>query len=41
MNEFFNWHDTGILLSHNWVWLLIALAIGCWVGFRYNSWLPR
>lgn len=34
MNEFFNWHNTSILFQHNWVWLLLALAIGVWVGWR-------
>jgi len=41
MNEFLNWNDTGIIIQHNWYWLLLAFVIGCWVGFRYNSWVPR
>ncbi len=37
MNEIFNWHDSWILVQHNWFWLLVAFAIGAWVGFTYNS----
>ena len=33
MNDFFNWHDTWILVEHNWYWMLLALLIGCWVGW--------
>lgn len=33
MNEFFNWNGSWILVEHNWIWLLLALAIGCWVGW--------
>ncbi|MFO1034849.1 MAG: hypothetical protein U1E15_12530 [Hyphomicrobiales bacterium] len=33
MNEFFNWHDFGIVLSSNWIWLLLAAAIGIWRGW--------
>jgi hypothetical protein len=28
MNEFFNWHDTLIVASHNWYWLLFAFICG-------------
>jgi hypothetical protein len=41
MNELFNWNDTSIVLQHNWIWLLIAFAIGTWVGFQYNRWQMR
>ncbi|WP_281432900.1 hypothetical protein [Aestuariivirga litoralis] len=34
MNEFFNWNNSQILIQHNWYWLLLALAVGCIVGFR-------
>jgi hypothetical protein len=29
MNEFFNWNDTWIVIQHNWFWLLVAFAAGC------------
>ncbi len=34
MQDFFNWHDTWILLETHWVWMLAALAIGIYVGWR-------
>jgi hypothetical protein len=34
MNEFFNWNDSWIIVQHNWVWMLVAAAIGVWVGWR-------
>ncbi len=34
MNEFFNWHDTLLVASHNVWWLLVAAAIGFWIGWR-------
>jgi hypothetical protein len=33
MEEFFNFKDSWILVGHNWIWLLIALALGIWVGW--------
>ena len=33
MNEFFNFHDIGILIQFNWIWLAVAFLIGAWVGF--------
>jgi hypothetical protein len=33
MNEFLNFHDTWILFQHNYVWLILALLIGAYVGF--------
>jgi uncharacterized membrane-anchored protein YhcB (DUF1043 family) len=41
MNDFFNWNDSSILLTHNWVWLVIAFVIGVIVGYRYNTLQPR
>jgi hypothetical protein len=32
MNEFFNWNDTLIVFQHNWFWMLVAAAIGVWIG---------
>ncbi len=37
MNEFMNFKDMWILAQHHWLWMLLALAIGGWVGFRYNT----
>ncbi len=33
MNEFFNWGGTFILFQHNWLWFILALLIGAWVGW--------
>lgn len=33
MNEFFNFHNSWILVQHNWVYLVFALALGAYVGF--------
>ena len=37
MNEFFNWHDVSILWHHNWLWFLLAFALGVWVGWRSSE----
>ena len=37
MNEPFNFHDSWYLVQTNWVWLLVALALGIWVGWRSNA----
>ncbi len=34
MNEFFNFNDGWYVVQHNWLWLLVALALGIWVGWR-------
>ncbi len=36
MNEFLNFHDSWILVQHNWVWLAAAFLIGTYVGFTFN-----
>lgn len=33
MSEFFNWHDTWILVETHWIWMLIAAAVGIYVGW--------
>ena len=33
MGDFFNWHDTWILVEAHWIWMLVAAAIGCFVGW--------
>jgi len=34
MEEFWNFKDSWIVVEHNWVWMLIALAIGVFVGWH-------
>ena len=34
MEDFWNFKDSWIVVEHNWVWMLIALAIGIFVGWR-------
>ncbi len=33
MNEFFNWHDFGFVVSNNILWLLLAFALGILIGW--------
>jgi hypothetical protein len=33
MSEFFNWNDTSILWQFNWLYLLIAFALGLYTGW--------
>ncbi len=33
MNEFFNWHDSWILVEHHVLFILLALFIGVLVGW--------
>jgi hypothetical protein len=40
MNEFFNWHDSWVLFEHNWIWLLLAFAIGGYIGWRTCEFVP-
>jgi hypothetical protein len=37
MNEAFNFHDTVVIAQHNWWLLLLALALGIWVGWRTSE----
>ena len=37
MNEFFNFHDSWILVEQNLIWLAAAFAIGGFVGFTFNT----
>ena len=34
MNGLFNFHDTLIVAEANWVWLVVALGLGIWVGWK-------
>jgi hypothetical protein len=33
MNEFFNFHDSWIVVEQNWWLVLASLALGIWVGW--------
>lgn len=35
--EFFNWTDTWFVVTSNWVWMLVALGLGIWVGWTTNT----
>lgn len=37
MTEFFNFHDGWYVVQHNWLWMLVALCLGIWVGWRTNT----
>lgn len=34
MNEFFNWHDTWIIIEQNLPWIALAFVLGAMVGWR-------
>jgi hypothetical protein len=34
MNDVFNFHDSWIVAEANWLWLLVALGLGIWVGWK-------
>ena len=33
MNELFNFHDSWFLVEGNWMWMLVAMGLGIWVGW--------
>jgi hypothetical protein len=37
MADFWNFHDTVFLARENWIWLLVALALGVIVGWMTCS----
>ena len=37
MVDFWNFHDTVFLAQQNWLWLLVALALGIIVGWMTCS----
>lgn len=37
MTEFFNFHDGWYVVQQNWLWMLVALGLGIWVGWRTNT----
>ena len=34
MEEFWNFKDSWIVVEHNWIWVLVALGLGVFVGWR-------
>lgn len=41
MNELFNFHDTFVVARGNWWLILLALALGIWVGWVKSVWVTR
>jgi len=37
MDDFWNFKDSWILVQHNWIWMLIALGLGAFVGWRSRN----
>lgn len=37
MDELFNFHDTWYVFEANWVWVLTALAVGIWFGWKTSG----
>ena len=33
MEEIFNFHDSFFVVQFHWFWMLVALALGIWVGW--------
>lgn len=40
MNQLFNFHDTLSVAIGNWWLILLALALGIWVGWVKSKWVP-
>jgi hypothetical protein len=40
MTDFFNFHDTWYVVQYHWFWLLVALGLGVWVGWRESGKRP-
>jgi len=40
MNELFNFSGTWILVQANWVWMLVAVGLGIWVGWASCATAP-
>ena len=34
MEDFWNFKDSWIVVQHNWIWVLIALGLGVFAGWR-------
>ena len=37
MTDFFNFHDSWFVVGYHWIWLLVALGFGIWVGWRESG----
>lgn len=37
MVDFWNFNGSWILVEHNWVWVLVALAFGAWCGWTTSA----
>jgi hypothetical protein len=37
MTEFMNFHGSWILVQHNWIWVILALALGIWCGWSTSA----
>ena len=37
MNQLFNFHDTLIVAQHNWWLVMLALALGIWLGWSMTT----
>lgn len=37
MTDFFNFHESWFIVESNWVWMLVALGLGIWVGWRTSA----
>ena len=35
MNEVLNFKDSWIMVQYNWIWFLLAFALGVAVGYKY------
>lgn len=33
MNGFFNFHGSWFVVEHHWLWMLVTLGLGIWVGW--------
>jgi hypothetical protein len=41
MNQLLNFNDTLIVAQHNWWLVLLALALGVWLGWTITTYEPR
>lgn len=40
MNQLFNFHDTLVVGQQNWWLILVALALGIWLGWSKTTYEP-
>ena len=34
MNDLFSFHGTWVIVEQNWIWMIVALGLGIWVGWK-------